>query len=502
MKKLALVLTAAGLIPLITACGGPSGGAVGVPDGQPSVSASIRPRTTASGPGPEFAAASTPARPPDSPAVNASDPEPTVDHGTSPDPSIDPGADPGADPVFATHPVLKRNETYTYRHTKPGDHSLPPGTFTLRYDVSTAGGSPLRAQVRKARDAIAKGNGIAIYLDGGSAVNDIDLAVIQSLHQPESKGGLGLTSLTRLYIYNLRSLQGGKECTPTSGLACAGQIARGGRSPYLWHNGWWESWVRHLTLDDLEEVKAGSFSNHTFESVSLRAARSIGVMGFGHGPYAKLGTLYLPSVTRIGRDAVRRNQYLVMVNLPKVTTIDDYAFDDASRLRYFNAPRLRSIGRNALNDTHALTSVNLPRLEYIGINCFDLNGDAQRGTGVRVLRLPKLTVLDKNGLVGFGSLRRVYAPSLTTAWHDAMTGNPSLEVVYAPKLGKLGPRVFRNNPNLRVVHFGERPPTQEDDVFVGTDSGKLTIYYSGDSAAWASFVPAGNPSVPVVRVGA
>ncbi|WP_433005537.1 leucine-rich repeat protein [Kribbella sp. CA-294648] len=405
--------------------------------------------------------------------------------------------DPGVDPVFGSDSVLSQRETYSYRYSEPGDHKLPAGTFALRYNVSTAGRSPLKGRLADAGQALARAGGLAVYLDGGTALNDADLTTIQSLHQPSANGGLGLTKLSRLYVYNLKTLQGGKECTPSSGLACAGQTARGGLSPYLWFNGWWESWVRHLTLDDLEEVKAGSFSNSPLESVSLRAARSIGVMGFGHRPYAKLTELYLPSVTSIGRDAFRRNQYLVKVNLPRATKIDDYAFDDTSRLEYFNAPRLVSIGRNALNDTHALKSVNFPALEYVGINCFDLNGDARTGTGVTVLRLPKVTVLDKNALTGFAGLRHIYAPRLTTALHDAVTNNPRLATVYAPNLGRLGPRAFRGNPELRAVHLGHQPPSQEEDVFAGADPRKLTIYHLGTAAAWTRFVPAGNSRVPV-----
>lgn len=397
--------------------------------------------------------------------------------------------DPGVDPVFATDPVLRRNETYTYRHTVPGDHALPAGTFTLRYDVATAGASPLKERLAAARASLVKATGVAIYLDGGTALDDADLAALQALHTT------GVTKPTRLYVYNLRSLPGGKECTPTSGLPCAGQRARGGLSPYLWHNGWWDSWVRHLVLDDLEEVKAGAFSNAPFESVSLRAARTIGAMAFGHRPYAKMSVLYLPSARHIGRDAFRRNQYLTTVNLPRVTRIDDYAFDDTSRLRFFNAPLLVTIGRNALNDTHALKAVNLPRLEYIGINCFDLNADLE------VLRLPRLKDLDKNGLTGFGALRLIYAPSLTTVRHDGITNNARLETVYVPKLSHLGPRALRNNPSLRAVRFGQRPPSQEADVFAATDPAKLTIYHTGDGAAWAGFTPAGNPAARVARAG-
>jgi hypothetical protein len=172
-------------------------------------------------------------------------------------------------------------------------------------------------------------------------------------------------------------------------------------------------------------------------------------MGFGHGPYAKLSVLYLPSVTTIGHDAFRRNQYLLKVNLPRAVRVDDFAFDDASRLEYFTAPKLTSLGRNALNDSHALIAVNLPRLRYLGINCFDLNNT------LAVLRLPAVTELDKNAIVNFARLRTLYLPKVATLRDDAISHNPVL---------------------TRVV-LGAQPPVQGARVFTG--STKVTIFHTG-----------------------
>jgi hypothetical protein len=270
-------------------------------------------------------------------------------------------------------------------------------------------------------------------------------------------------------------------------VACAGQTARGGLFAYLWFNGWWDTWVEHLVLDDLTAIPAGAFSNHTFAEVSLRSARSAGVMAFGHGPRATWSVLYLPSMRTIAHDAFRRNQGLRKVILPRATTIDDYAFDDATSLRYINAPQLVRLGRNALNDSGELRSVNFPKVRYLGIN--SLNG---RATG---LRLPALTEVDKSAISRFADLRWVYAPKLDHAWHDAITDNPRLAVVYLPGVTRLGPRALRGNPALARIVLGERPPRQEADVFAGTD--RATIHHSGSAAAWAGFVPAGNPSLPV-----
>src|SRR5687768_2097669 len=122
MKKLALVLAHAGLVLSTVGCGGGS-------DAPPPVGPS------SPGAAPKSVAGLGSAAPPSG--------------------SASPGApassrDPGVDPVFAADPVLRRDETYAYRRSEPGDHSLPAGTFTLRYNVATAGGSPLKARLETA----------------------------------------------------------------------------------------------------------------------------------------------------------------------------------------------------------------------------------------------------------------------------------------------------------------------------------------------------------------
>jgi len=393
----------------------------------------------------------------------------------------DPTVDPGPDPVFANDPDLRRDDGYSYRPSKPGDHQLPAGTVAFQYDVTT---NALEARLAERKPELAKASGIALYLTGGTALADADLAALQGVHR-----NLGLSNLTRLHVYNLRSIQSGRECTPASGLPCAGQQARGGKSPYLWYNGWWDTWVRQLVLDDLDAVPDGAFSNHNFSDVSLRGARSIGVMAFGHAPYAKLSVLYLPNAGTIAHDAFRRNQYLLKVNLPNATEVADFAFDDASRLQYFTAPALRRLGRNALNDSHELISVNLPKLEYLGINCFDLNGK------LLGLRLPALTEMDKNAVTGFTNLRWVHAPRLTTVWHNAITNNAKLTTVVIPGVTRLGPGAVRGNPALTAVYLGSTQPRQDADVF--TASPNATIYHTGDPAAWANFKPSGAPALAV-----
>jgi hypothetical protein len=391
----------------------------------------------------------------------------------------DPTADPGPDPIFARDQDLRRTGTYTYRVSQPGDQVLAAGTSAFPYDVTTRS---LKTQLAARKAKLATATGIALYLTGGTTLGDADLSALQTAGRD-----LALPNLSRLYVYNLRTIQGGKQCTPDSGLACAGQTARGGLFPYLWFNGWWDTWVRHLILDDLTAVPDGAFSNHNFADVSLRSARSVGVMGFGHAPHAKLSVLYLPSVRTIAHDAFRRNQGLTKVVLPRATTIDDYGFDDATSLRYFNAPQLTSLGRNGLNDSGALVSVNFPKLRYLGIN--SINGLL---TG---LRLPALTTVDKSAISHFGNLRWVYTPRLESLRDDAVTDNPRLLSVYLPKVTQLNARALRGNAALRRIILGDRPPQQKADVFTGSD--RATIYHTGSPRDWTGFVPAGNASLPV-----
>jgi hypothetical protein len=73
-----------------------------------------------------------------------------------------------------------------------------------------------------------------------------------------------------------------------------------------------------------------------------------------------------------------------------------------------------------------LRQVNLQRLEDLGINCFDLNGDQAKDTGLTELRLPGLLTIDKNAVTGFASLRLLWARKLRTVKKSGVTGNPSL----------------------------------------------------------------------------
>ena len=135
----------------------------------------------------------------------------------------DPTADPGADPIFARDADLRRTETYTYRFSQPGDQVLAAGTYAFQYDVTTRA---LKTQLAARKAKLATATGIAMYLTGGTALSDADLSALQT-----AGSDLALPNLSRLYVYNLRTIQGGTECTPGSGLACAGQTARGGLFP-------------------------------------------------------------------------------------------------------------------------------------------------------------------------------------------------------------------------------------------------------------------------------
>ncbi|HYO93739.1 MAG TPA: hypothetical protein VER33_04475, partial [Polyangiaceae bacterium] len=261
--------------------------------------------------------------------------------------SIDPSIDPGPDPIFSSDPELSRSETYTYVFTQPGDHALPPDTCVLQFDA--AGSQSLFEALAPKLQELARCTGFALYLAAtASSLRDTDLRTLQILNRSEAQGGRGAARLTRLYVYNLQSIQGGTECTPesgalwpNSGAVCANTKVLGGHT-WLWANGWAESWVRDLVMDDLVEAPDGAFASAKFYTLSLRGLQSVGKMAFGEQTHGHLRLLYLPSVTRIGEHAFRRIQTApgvwTKVVLPRVKDIGSYAFDDNTDLGYVNAP--------------------------------------------------------------------------------------------------------------------------------------------------------------------
>jgi hypothetical protein len=475
------------------------------------------------------------------PGVNYYDPDAGIDFGR-----IDPSIDPGPDPIFANDPELSQDETYTYVFTEPGDHVFPPDTCVVAFDA--AGSQSLLQALTPRKQELAACTGFALYLTAtASSLRDGDLRTLQILDRPEAEGGLAATRLARLYVYNLKSMSGGIECTPESGAVwpnsgalCANTRVRGDHT-WLWANGWAEGWVRDLVMDDLIEAPDGAFCSAKFYTLSMRGLQKVGKMAFGEQPHGHLRVLYLPSVTSIGEHAFRRIQVgpsvLTKVVLPKVKDIGSYAFDDNTDLGYVNAPELETIGRNVFNDTGKLISVNMPKLRSMVHACFGVNDS------MRVLRLPGLETLNGDGLNTLRQLRFFYAPSLTRLAGGALGNNGLLEAAYLPKASVLdgnalggatslkklslpAPAVtlntgslqntgleelsvrgrsktlrgtpFTGSSELRVIYFGATVPVQEADAFTGTNAG-LVGYYTGDDPAWTTFTFRGNPTAMLVR---
>lgn len=374
--------------------------------------------------------------------LNPYDPTAHIDYAM-----YDPSIDPGIDPVFASDPALNTSESYRYVVSKPGDHRLPPDTFAFQYDVR--GRHTLQQVVAQAAGALANSRGIAIYLAKGTALNAADLKTVQAITRPVQDGGLGFTSIETLFIYNLKTLDGGTE---TATPAMPGTPI----AVNMWDNGWQRTGFKNVVLDDLEEVKDGTFCDNRFDFVSLKAARTIGVMAFGghRGGGPPQTALYLPSAETIKAHAFRRNKRLLKVNLPRVTIIEPYAFDDCDRLQYVNAPELRRLGRNAFNDTGKLVSVNMPRLEYMHVAVFGINDS------LRILRLPSLTLLDGDGLSMMRELVHLYLPSVKALKAGAVNSCGKLQAVYVPQVEVVERHAFAgcgslkriDLPMVRVLH--------------------------------------------------
>jgi hypothetical protein len=473
---------------------------------------------------------------------NPYDPDASIDYS-----NYDISKDPGIDPIFATDPELNKSETYTYVFTKPGDHTFPENTCVAQFDAG--GAVSLLSVLTPMKAQLASCTGFALYLTAGtSALKDADLRTLQILNKSEAEGGLAATKLVRLYVYNLKSIQGGVECLPDSGVTwpnsganCAGTKVLGNHT-YMWANGWAGGWVRDLVMDDLEEVPAGAFCNAKFYTLSMRGVRAIGKMGFGEQPHGHLRFLYLPSVTKIGEHAFRRIQVapevFTKINLPKVTRIDSYAFDDNTDLGYFNAPELLTIGRNVFNDTGKLISVNMPKLQSMEHACFGIN------TSMKAMRLPSLVTIIGDALSNMGQLRLLYLPALESLGGGALGGDGLLEALYVPSLSlveagalsgttslkkltlpaadvtlknaalqnatleelsisgekkTLQGAPFQNCGTLKTIHFGNMPPIQSTNTAFAGSSAELVGYYTGDNPSWSTFVFNGNPTAKLLK---
>jgi hypothetical protein len=476
----------------------------------------------------------------------------------SPDSSIDfealdPSTNPGFDPAFQTDPELTQNEneneneTYTYVFTRPGDHDLPSDTCTLEFDA--AGTPSLLEALQPLQTQLQSCTGLALYLtENADRLRDEDLRTLQILDWPPADGGLDATNLSRLYVYNLRSLQGGRECLPDTGLAwpntgenCAGTTALGSPGPYMWANGWAEGWVEHIVMDDLQEVAAGTFCNTRFHSISFNGAQSIGLMAFGEQDHGFLTLVYLPSATSIDEHAFRRIQVgldsATKINLPRVKHIASYAFDDNTDLEYASAPELETMGRNVFNDSGRLISVYMPKLQSMEHGCFGIN------TTMRVLNLPSLTTIIGDALSNMQELRFLYLPTLEDMGDGALGFSGHLQALYLPELRRLDTGAlqgttslkrlslpgdglvlmnaafrdasieelwltgaqktlegspFESTATLRTIHFGATPPVQQtDNAFSGT-SPELVGYYTGNAPTWNSFAFNGNPTATLL----
>ncbi len=454
--------------------------------------------------------------------------------------NVDPSIDPGPDPIFTADSELAKNETYSYVFTKPGDHTFPANTCVFQFDAG--GTSSLLSVLSPMKTQLASCTGIAIYLTANaSMLKDADLATLQVLNLGEDKGGLAATKLARLYVYNLKKMQGGVECLPESGLSCAGKKDLGNHT-YLWANGWAGGWVTDLVMDDLEAVPDGAFCGAKFYTLSMRGLKTVGKMGFGEQPHGHLRYLYLPSVTTIGEHAFRRIQVSptvwTKVVLPRVTRIDSYAFDDNTDLGYVNAPELKTIGRNVFNDTGKLISVNMPKLESLEHGTFGIN------SSTTILRLPSLVTIIGDGLSNMQKVKLVHLPSLTTLGGGALGGDPQLQALFVPKLALMdanalqgtsalkklnlpSPDVtlksgalsnasveeltigglkktfqispFQSCPTLKAIHFGDTPPIQTTNAAFAGSNAALVGYYTGSDPAWSTFTFGGNATAKLVR---
>ncbi len=459
------------------------------------------------------------------------------------EPGFDRSADPGVHPTFSSDPDLTRCEDYVYTPTEAGDHDLDPGIVAVNYDVT--GADDLRAVLSSHLSELQAGHGLALYLRGGTELGDADLDFLQKLNLEGD--GLGLDNLDTLHVYNLRSLRGGVESTLEE------ERSYGIPEPFLWRNGWHApdseimkgtGWVKHIVMDDLEEIQAGTFCDTMFESISFKGVKVVREMGFGFSPRGKLTYIYMPSLEEVEQHAFRRRQRVTKYNLPRLKVAGRFAFDDNTQIQFFNMPSLinpdtgdNEDTRNTFNDPRDLIAFNFPSMEFTGLamiggtnetttvfrfpSMINFEGGSLQGhTNLKFVWAPNAVRIGPNMFVGNVSLSEVYAPKVEDVGYtsfkgctglsylelpsakivriNAFEGATSLEEVHLPVIENIQNEVFLDLPNLKRVYLGETPPEQGTDVFTGT-SPELVIYHQGDDAAWNGWRPVGNDTATVVH---
>lgn len=470
--------------------------------------------------------------------------------------AIDPSIDPGFHPVFRDDPFFQQDNSYTYTYTVPGDHALPDATCVLQFDAS--GRASLFDALQPIKVELADCTGLALYLtESADSLRDEDLRTLQILDWSEAAGGLEAGNLSRLYVYNLKSLQGGTEYVegtnqewPNTGESCEEEgagMSTGVAYP-LWINGWHESWVKHIVMDDLVDIPDGAFCRTKLFTLSFRGAQSVGVMAFAEQLGTDLNQIYLPNVKTIAGGGFKRIKpnwsdfEHMKIYLPRVEEIGSNAFDDNNHLHYVSAPNLRTMGRNVFNDCWMIIAVYLPKLEYMEHANFGPNEN------MRVLNLPSLKNPLGDCATSQKELKFAYFPALETMGPmlriDHEEYPSSLKLLYVPKLEQMGADAvrgahfltrlhldsegitlkdgalndtgleelyltgavktlqgspFSNSGSLKHIHFGDTPPIQADsNTFEGT-SADLIGYYTGDDPAWDTFEFNGNSSATLVQ---
>jgi len=318
----------------------------------------------------------------------------------------DPTADPGPDPIFVRDADLRRTETYASRFSKPGDQVLAAGTYAFQYDVTT---HALKTQLAARKAKLATATGIAIYLTGGAALSDTDLSTLQTVGRD-----LALPNLSRLYVYNLKTIQGGKQCVLY--LPDVRTIAH-------------DAFRRNQGLTKVVLPRATTIDDYAFDdATSLQYFNAPQVLRLGRNGLNDSGALVsvnFPKLQYLGINSI--NGLLTGLRLPALTTVDKSAISRFGNLRWLYAPRLSSLLDDAVTDNPQLLSVYLP-------NATQLNARALRGnTALRQIILGDHPPQQKADVFADSDRATIYHTGSTGAWTGFVpAGNPSLPVRARP----------------------------------------------------------------------
>ena len=148
--------------------------------------------------------------------------------------------------------------------------------------------------------------------------------------------------------------------------------------------------------------------------------------------YRKVPHLSGKHVISINNDTfVNCKSTLKSASFPKILTIPAQGFFECKLLESVDLSWATQVGGGAFNNCTSLTELNLPYATT-------LSSQIIRGSGIKIIRLPKVEKMPYQALMDAPALEEAYLESVTTTESDWLTNCPKLKKLYVGRITSFG----------------------------------------------------------------